>query len=254
MSDAVEHSVVDPRFHPIHWRFQELFIEYETLKRGDPQELGAWALRVRHTVSEILDPDHEVVEAAKYISHDLRSLEGMRKKQINNQLRGPIRAHAYGVLMAAASAEQEGHRTSLRVVDLHPWVAEPAEPLFEDAHWFMAVTASADNVRAQWRKALGAEGDDLPSAFSPNDPKSGQPRMRFDYYDRDLDKQEWINAHEGAMHYARGCMMRIRNLYKYQPGDQAFSPGLALETLAALSRLARWITDAKVDRAEATTD
>ena len=56
------------------------------------------------------------------------------------------------------------------------------------------------------------------------------------------------------MHYARGCMMRIRNLYKYQPGDQTISPGLALETLAALSRLARWITDAKVDRAEATTD
>ena len=125
--------------------------------------------------------------------------------------------------------------------------SEPAEPLFEDGHWFMAVTAAADNVRARWKKVLGVEIDDLPSVFSPNDPKPGQPRMRFAYYDRDRDKQEWVNAHEGVMHYARGCIMRIRNLHKYQPGDQATSPGLALETLAALSRLARWITDAKVD-------
>ena len=45
-------------------------------------------------------------------------------------------------------------------------------------------------------------------------------------------------------------MKRIRNLYKYQPQSPAISPGLALETLAALSRLARWITDAKVEQAE----
>lgn len=141
--------------------------------------------------------------------------------------------------------------TALQVANLHPWVATPALPLFEDEHWFAAVTAAADNVRAQWRKALGSVTDDLPSTFSSQDPKEGHPRMRFARYNRNDDKQEWVNAHEGAMHFARGCMMRIRNLYKYQARDQQISPSLALETLAALSLLSRWIGDAEVKRAKA---
>ena len=136
--------------------------------------------------------------------------------------------------------------TALKVADMHPWVAAPAVPLYEDRHWFAAVTAAADNVRAQWKKALGSETDDLPSTFSPKDPKEGRPRMRFVRYSRNSDEQRWVNAHEGAMHFARGCMMRIRNLYKYQARDQKVSPSLALETLAALSLLSRWIEDAEV--------
>ena len=30
VSDTIDHSVVDPRFHPIHWRFQELLIVNRT--------------------------------------------------------------------------------------------------------------------------------------------------------------------------------------------------------------------------------
>ena len=46
-------------------------------------------------------------------------------------------------------------------------------------------------------------------------------------------------------------MMRIRNLYKYhRTAQEANSPGMALESLAALSRLARWITDAEVVHTE----
>ena len=168
-----------------------------------------------------------------------------RQREIDFRLLGPIRAQAFGVVWAAAMAER-GDATVLRVVDLHPWVAEPAEPLFEDGHWFMAVTAAADSVRAQWKAILSSQSDDLPSVFSPKDPKQGQPRMRFAFYDRARDEKAWTNAHEGVMHFARGCMMRIRNLHKYQPKGQSASPGLAIEALAALSRLARWITDAEV--------
>ncbi len=227
-------------------------MEYDALRGGDPQDMGDWALRVYQTVRELLDPEHKIVAAVEGIRHDLGALDFVppgfrRKREINYRLQGPIRAQGYGAVLAAAMAER-GDPTVLRVVDMHPWVAEPAEPLFEDGHWFMAVTAAANNVRAQWKIVLGWESDDLPSAFSPKDPKDGQPRMRFAYYDRNRNEKEWINAHEGAMHFARGCLMRIRNLHKYQPKDQSVSPGLALEALAALSRLARWVTDAEVVR------
>ena len=210
-------------------------------------------MRVCQTVRELLEPGHEILAGAEGILRDLRALDfvrpGLRRqREIDFRLLGPIRAHAFGVVWAAAMAER-GDATVLRVVDLHPWVAEPAEPLFEDGHWFVAVTAAADSVRAQWKAILGSQSDDLPSVFSPKDPKAGQPRMRFAFYDRDSDERAWTNAHEGVMHFARGCMMRIRNLHKYQPKGQSVSPGLAMEALAALSRLARWITDAEVVRA-----
>lgn len=161
-----------------------------------------------------------------------------------------VRTESHLVSSRVDKAERPGP-TALHVADMHPWVATRAAPLYEDRHWFAAVTAAADNVRALWKMALGSETDDLPSAFSRKDPKEGRPRMRFADYDRNSGEQEWINAHEGAMHFARGCMMRIRNLYKYQAGDQEISPGLALETLAALSLLCRWIDVAEVKMVDA---
>ena len=253
----VEHSAVDPRFHPMHWRFQQLLMEHDALRGGDPQDMGEWALRAYQTVRELLDPEHEVVATVKAIRHDLGALDFVppgfrRQREIDFRLSGPIRAQGYGAVMAAAIAER-GDPAVLRVVNLHPWVAEPAEPLFDDGHWFRAVSAAADNLRAQWKLVLKVRSTkdlDLPSVFSTSDPKPGKPRMRFTCYDRDRDEDEWNNAHEGAMHFAWGCMKRIRNLYKYQSTEQAISSGLALETLAALSRLARWITDAKVVRCD----
>ena len=252
MSDSVEHSAVDPRLHPMHWRFQQLFMEHTDLGRSS-REIEEWLLRVHQTVKELLDPAHEVVAAAEAMMSELKDLDlvppGFRgRREIKSQLRGPLRAQGYDVVWAAAMAERVDE-TVLRIVDMHPWVAEPAEPLFRDGYWFVAVTMAADNIRAQWKLILGSENKDLPSAFSLKDPKEGEPRMRFAYYDRDDDEEEWINAHEGVMHFARGCMMRIRNLYKYRATGQSISPGLAMETLATLSRLARWITDAYVEQA-----
>ena len=198
-------------------------MEHHALRRGDPQDMGAWAMRVYQTVRELLDPKHDTVAAVETMRRDLTALDFVppgfrRQREIDNRLSGPIRAQGYGAVMAAAIAER-GDTTVLRVVDLHPWIAEPAEPLFDDGHWFRAVSAAADNLRAQWKVALKVKSTkdlDLPSVFSTSDPKPGKPRMRFTGYDRERDEDEWNNAHEGAMHFAWGCMKRIRNLYKYQ--------------------------------------
>jgi hypothetical protein len=46
------------------------------------------------------------------------------------------------------------------------------------------------------------------------------------------------------MNFGRGCMMRIRNLLEHS--DEPIDQQEALECLAALSLLARWIDDAVV--------
>lgn len=81
----------------------------------------------------------------------------------------------------------------------------------------------------------------MTAAFSPKDPKSGEPRLRFTEFP--AGSENWTNAHEGAMAFGRGCMMRVRNLYNHghEPSEQE-----ALEALAALSLLARWIDEAAV--------
>ena len=56
----------------------------------------------------------------------------------------------------------------------------------------------------------------------------------------------------GVMDYARGCARRIRNLGLHHPDNREPHPGDAIETLSALSLLARWITDADVQRAGQT--
>ena len=109
-------------------------------------------------------------------------------------------------------------QAGLGVADLHPWVAGPAGPLFEDGHWLMAVTAAADNVRAQWKKKLGSETDDLPSAFSPNDPKVGHPRLRFPSYDRTTTsrigttsmKERCISGEDARCEYATSTNTSLR--------------------------------------------
>ena len=50
----------------------------------------------------------------------------------------------------------------------------------------------------------------------------------------------------GAMEYAKGCAKRIRNLNLHHPEDTEPGPGETVETLSALSVLARWVTDAEV--------
>ena len=51
------------------------------------------------------------------------------------------------------------------------------------------------------------------------------------------------------MDYAKGCAKRIRNLGLHHPNDDEPGAGLTIETLSALSVLARWIAEAEVQTA-----
>lgn len=135
---------------------------------------------------------------------------------------------------------------------LHPWVWNAAVDRWDSGHWSDAVGAAARAVeeRAQRKTGLSSlSGADLYSkAFSVNPPEPGRPRLRFRGIPEKAEDGErsrtWTSAHEGAAAFGRGCAQGIRNMQAH--GTAELSEQQAIEALAALSLLARWVDAAEV--------
>ena len=142
---------------------------------------------------------------------------------------------------------------------LHPWVWGAAANLWDDGHYIAAIDAACKKVELQTQQTLRASkrrsGADLfAQAFSLDDPKPDTPRLRFPDIDKAEALETWNSAHEGAMHLGMGCAKGIRNPLAHptedtgETGDDEKQE--ALEQLAALSVLARWVEACEVTRAE----
>jgi hypothetical protein len=124
---------------------------------------------------------------------------------------------------------------------LHPWVWNAAAQLWDDGHRREAIQAAATQVEIHLQAKLGRSDISgvalVREAFTLDPPASGRPRLRFANMSR--RSQAYRNAHEGAGHFGAGCFQAIRNPVTHQlvQPDEAE----ALERLAALSILARWV-------------
>jgi hypothetical protein len=131
---------------------------------------------------------------------------------------------------------------TVQVGELHPWVANHAATATTNPK--AAVLGACSDVEQELRAKLGAVGDTAVSlvstAFSTKPPSAGSSRLRFAGYVEGTDP--WTNAHDGAGNYGRGCFQRIRNLVNHS--SKTVDPSIAIEMLAALSLLARWIDEA----------
>ena len=133
---------------------------------------------------------------------------------------------------------------------LHPWVWNAVASLWDDGHYEPAVheAAKAVELRTQLKvDRRGLDGKDLYAhAFSTKDPKPGEPRLRFPDIDKAEQLKRWTSAHEGAQNLGMGCAQGIRNPQAHPSPD--ITEQEALEQLAALSVLARWVDECEVDR------
>lgn len=131
---------------------------------------------------------------------------------------------------------------SLTAEGLHPWVWNAARERWDDGYYSDAVTAAAEAVQHRTRVRLGRKdlkGTKLyEQAFSGDEPTEANPRLRFARIDPE-DTDTWRSAHRGAMHLGIASAMGIRNLAAHHQAD--LSEQEALEQLAVLSVLARWV-------------
>lgn len=135
---------------------------------------------------------------------------------------------------------------TLAATRLHQWVWHAAANLWDGGHHKQAVNAAAAAVEEQTQLKLdlgNLSGTKLYSEAFRLDTKPGERRLRFKHLtERTADgnlTETWKSAHQGAMNFGQGCVLGIRNLNAHGTGELPEQE--ALEYLAALSVLARWV-------------
>lgn len=129
--------------------------------------------------------------------------------------------------------------------ELHHWVWNPAREFWDMGKYTAAVAEAAKTLNARVQTILGVTTSDrelMQDAWSLNPPKPGSPRLRMP--GEDPTSKTWKSRQEGALYLGIGWYSGVRNpaIHEVDPTDRQ----VALEQLAALSLLARWIEEAEV--------
>lgn len=137
---------------------------------------------------------------------------------------------------------------SIGVRSMHPLVWGAAGRLWRDGHFRQAVAAAAEALVAQLKVTTGrndiAETALWQEAFSDREPAPGNPRLRWPGRPDDRDVK---TMNSGLRLFAPGTQLTIRNTAAHGTGE--LSEQEALERLATLSLLARWVDECEVVRA-----
>ena len=132
---------------------------------------------------------------------------------------------------------------ALAVRGLHPWIREAAMNLWDNGHYKQAVENAWNNLvqHTQNKTGLDSTGKKLYSNLFQCGPNDDNPLV-FSKFKKGTE--DWKSAHQGAHLYGMGCALGIRNLTAHTTDE--LNEQKALEYLAALSVLARWVDEATV--------
>lgn len=157
-----------------------------------------------------------------------------------NQMLGRLEA-----LVAKARAEAP---PEIGVKGLHPLIWGAARALWLNQHRRQAVAAGAETLIGQLKARTGrydvSDTSLWKEAFSADAPSPGKPRLRWpgDPTDRQVK-----SMNDGLRQFAAGAQLTIRNSAVHSTDDMGEQE--ALERLAVLSLLARWMDDCVTDEA-----
>nr|WP_246865506.1 TIGR02391 family protein [Cryobacterium sp. BB307] len=131
---------------------------------------------------------------------------------------------------------------------MHPWIWDAARSLWQSGHFREAVRAASVKVNAELQNKVGrrdaSEVALFQQSFSDDLPAPGKPRLRPE---NDDGGKTSLSLRRGIVAFAEGCYSAIRNPASHDEGD--LQEQIAMEQLAALSVLARWLDGATVESA-----
>lgn len=135
---------------------------------------------------------------------------------------------------------------------MHPLIWGAARGLWRDGHHRQAVAAASETLIAQVKSRTGR--NDIPETalwqdtFSDRPPEAGKPRLRWPGDPKDRDVRA---MNDGLRQFAAGAQMTIRNGAVHSTASMAEQD--ALERLAVLSLLARWVEDCELLEAKGSS-
>jgi len=135
----------------------------------------------------------------------------------------------------------------ISAANLHPWVWSGAASLWHSGHYRSAVEDAAKKVNAETQNKVRrrdvSETRLFQEAFSLDAAVAGKSRLRRMTPD---GSDTYKSVQRGAMALAEGIYAGIRNPFNHEdPRD--IDEQVALEYLAALSVLARWVDESTVE-------
>lgn len=130
---------------------------------------------------------------------------------------------------------------------LHRWIWSGAQSLWRSGHYRSAVEDAAKKLNAETQNKLGrrdiSESKLFQEAYSDKPAAPGKSRLRRAKND---GSDTYKSMQRGAMALAEGIYAGIRNPFNHEdPKD--IDEQVALEYLAALSVLARWVDESEVE-------
>jgi uncharacterized protein (TIGR02391 family) len=135
----------------------------------------------------------------------------------------------------------------ISAADLHSWVWSGARSLWQSQHYRSAVEDAAKKVNAETQNKVGrrdlSETKLFQEVFSEKPAEPGKSRLRRMKPD---GSDTYRSMQRGAMALAEGIYAGIRNPLNHESPED-LDEQIALEYLAALSVLARWVDESEVE-------
>ncbi|MDB6426200.1 TIGR02391 family protein [Curtobacterium sp. 20TX0008] len=190
----------------------------------------------------------EIVAAAQIVEKILDRVLPRWRSDVEVDNKGRWQQHREAAQRAVVEIESRAllaeklgdNAPNLNAGGLHPWVWESAKSLWQSGHFREAVRAAAVKINAETQNKLDrrdlSEAALIQFAFSNDAPSPGKARLRPT---GDDGGRTALSLRRGIAAYAEGCFAAIRNPLSHDEGDLPEQE--ALELLAALSVLARWI-------------
>ncbi|MFI6265335.1 TIGR02391 family protein [Micromonospora sp. NPDC051006] len=211
-----------------YWRAQEM---REEEAADAVLTLIKQAAPLTHAILERLpgvDPGKRLGEMDYWLQRD-RTLEGL------------------GVLDLLGAVEQLGPAgPSLNAGSLHPWVWQAAQTFWDSKHFAQAVEQAWKSINAhlqQKTQRLDVSDDALVNeTMSLSAPAGGKTKLRAR---GDQSSPSWTSKQRGMHALAQACAAGIRNVLAHEALE--LPSQTALEYLATMSVLARWIDDATTE-------
>lgn len=238
----------------VEWAIAELdkFISQTVMRNASSSSDGAVYITARNNTAA---SDADVTKQAQVVEKIFdRVIPGWREDITNSKnnrwtrhREAAIRAREELVRAEEVKANLGENAPELSAAELHSWTWSGASSLWQSGHFREAVEGAIRKLNAETQNKVGrrdvSETDLFKQAFSLDEPKPGKSRLRRM---KDDGSDTYKSVQRGAMTFAEGVFAGIRNPLSHE-ADQELSEQEALEYLASLSVLARWVDGANVE-------